>query len=574
MVRNVNNQRLVTAWNVKTWLNIAEGDYSRPWFAVAGGNLSSSNPGDEISLTRDGANAATEALILFKVVGSSFADLAASTAWRWQPEFPSLANGDLNGDGDDEVVMLRDPTWATTSLLTVNPAGAAMNPPAFEQATGYGSAAFRIVRTGDTDGDGKDEIVILKTDRYRIYTDPDVGSQATETTGSFYAPSSSVTGIVSNLPYMTLANVDTGVATGPTIGVSPVSMSFSLDCGDTSPITSLNITNVGTGSSFRWQAQAIEGTDWLLLNGAQAAVQGNTPGTVNISVKNVSKGNYTGKIRITTDDPAVQNKTVDVPVSYASQCSGFVASPSIINFNVPWGSTGSQSVTIGSAGPTPWTATVVPVSPTVSCSWLTLGALSGTTPSTVNLSANPAAAGVGTKQCLIIFSAVDPGVPNSPQTVTVNLTVPDPGFVVSPANLTIWQKTSAAPVVGEVKIERPLTPTVWSYSAQELSQVVGLEEKLANGQATVTADGLVIDGVLAAPPSWLVLTPSDLTPPLTTPATLAASVVPGTLAGDYRAVITVVASGDPTLTNPVQLVYVTAHVADHFHFTFLPLVLK
>ena len=46
------------------------------------------------------------------------------------------------------------------------------------------------MRTGDTDGDGKDEIVILKGDRYRIYTEPDVGSQATETTGSFYAPSS------------------------------------------------------------------------------------------------------------------------------------------------------------------------------------------------------------------------------------------------------------------------------------------------------------------------------------------------------------------------------------------------
>ena len=83
--------------------------------------------------------------------------------------------------------MLRDPTWATTSLLMVNPAGAAMN--SFEQATGYGSTAFRIVRTGDTDGDGKDEIVILKGDRYRIYTEPNVDSQATETTGSFYAPS-------------------------------------------------------------------------------------------------------------------------------------------------------------------------------------------------------------------------------------------------------------------------------------------------------------------------------------------------------------------------------------------------
>ena len=176
MVRNVGNQRLVSAWNVKTWSTLAEGSYSRPWFAVAGGNLSSNNPGDEISLTRDGANAATEGLILFKVVSGAFTDLATSSSWRWNPDFVSLANGDLNGDGDDEVVMLRDPVNPTTSLLMVNPAGAAMN--SFEQATGAGSAAFRIVRTGDTDGDGKDEIVILKGDRYQIYTDPDIDGRA------------------------------------------------------------------------------------------------------------------------------------------------------------------------------------------------------------------------------------------------------------------------------------------------------------------------------------------------------------------------------------------------------------
>ena len=134
--------------------------------------------------------------------------------------------------------MLRDPLEAKTSLLMVNPVGAFMNP--FEQATGFGSAAFRIVRAGDTDGDGKDEIVILKGDRYRIYTDPDVGSQATEKPGSFYT-----TGNVSNLPFMAVANVDTGSFQGPTLGVTPTTLSFSVDYGAISPIQPLTITNVG-----------------------------------------------------------------------------------------------------------------------------------------------------------------------------------------------------------------------------------------------------------------------------------------------------------------------------------------
>ena len=219
--------------------------------------------------------------------------------------------------------MLRDPLEAKTSLLMVNPAGAFMNP--FEQATGFGSAAFRIVRTGDTDGDGKDEIVILKGDRYRIYTDPDVGSQATEKPGSFYT-----TGSVSNLPFMAVANVDTGSFQGPTLGVTPTTLSFSVDYGAVSPIQPLTITNVGSGSSFQWKAQVIEGSLWLLLDGQTGAVVRNTPGQVNVSVKTdaIDPGTYPGKIRVSTTDSNVANNTVDIPVTLTVRDPGFAAFPS------------------------------------------------------------------------------------------------------------------------------------------------------------------------------------------------------------------------------------------------------
>ena len=269
-------------------------------------------------------------------------------------------------------------------------------------ATGTGANLFKIVRTGDTDGDGLDEIVILRGNLYRIYTEPNVDARNTETAGAFYT-----SGGVSNLPFLAVANVDgPGIAEGPVLSVTPASLSFSLDCGAASPIKPLSITNSGTGSSFAWQAQAIEtnGSGWLLLD----APSGTTPGTVNVSVRpGIAQGNYTGTVRVTTTDPAVQNKTVNVPVTYAALCSGFSVSPGTLNFNVPWGSTGTQSVAIGGPGPTAWNSTVSPVPPTSSCSWLTLSATSGTTPVTVNVSANAATAGVGSKQCSIIFSAVD-----------------------------------------------------------------------------------------------------------------------------------------------------------------------
>ena len=309
MVRNAGGQRLVLALNISQGLTtIAQkGDFCCDWFAVAGGNLSNSAPGDEIALLRDGANATTESLILFRVAAGAFTELVSNPSWRWVPEFISLANGDLNGDGDDEVVMLRDPVNPSTSLHMVNPAGAAMN--SFDQATGAGAAAFKIVRTGDVDGDGRAEIVILRGDRYRLYTEPNVDSRAVETTGAFYA-----TGGVSNLPFLAVANVDgAGILDVPTLSVTPVSLSFSLDFDATSPIKPLSITNSGTASSFPWQAQVIEGSDWLLID----ASQGTTPGQVNVSVKTtIMPGTYTGQIRISTTDVGVRNNPVEIPVFY------------------------------------------------------------------------------------------------------------------------------------------------------------------------------------------------------------------------------------------------------------------
>ena len=132
---------------------------------------------------------------------------------------------------------------------------------------------------------------------------------------------------------MTLANVDGGgIPQGPTLGVTPTSLSYSLDYGAPSPVKSLAIANVGSGSSFPWQATVLEGGAWLLLNGTSNPVLGNTPGQVNVSVKTnvVAPGSYTGKIRISTTDSSVLNTPVDVSVSLTIRDPGFAAFPSVL----------------------------------------------------------------------------------------------------------------------------------------------------------------------------------------------------------------------------------------------------
>jgi hypothetical protein len=280
---------------------------------------------------------------------------------------------------------------------------------------------------------------------------------------------------------------------------------------------------------------------------------------------NVSPGTYNGKIRISTTDSSVKNNPVDIPVTFTLVAGqGLLVSPTSLNFAVPWGEPGPQTpIAIGASGPTAWTAQVLQGD-----TWLKLGASSGTTPSTLYVSVSTVLAGVGTHQGSIKIAAVDPNVPNSPQYVTVNLTVPDPGFVVYPSQVSIWQKIGAPTVTQELQIVRPTTPTNWTATALPLSAAANLTEKLASGQAKITADGVAIDGVQVSPPSWLVFTPDSGT----TPSVMTVKVQTNT-PGTYRAVI-VVAAQDPTLAEPVRTIPVTAVVANQFNFNYLPLISK
>jgi hypothetical protein len=308
----------------------------------------------------------------------------------------------------------------------------------------------------------------------------------------------------------------------------------------------------------------IEGSDWLQIDTAQ----GTTPGQVNVTVKtNIAPGTFTGKIRISSTDSSVKNNPVDIPVTYTLTGTGLLVTPSSLSFTVPWGSPGpQQALSIGgggTGGAIAWTAAVIEGN-----AWLKIGTFAGTTPSTLYVSVNSVAAGPGAHQGTVKITATDPNVANSPQFITVSLTVSDPGFVVYPTQTTIWQKIGAAAVTREIEIVRPSAPTAWVATALPLSAAAGLEEKLASGEAKVTEDGVVIDGVQVPPPSWLVFTPDS-----GTTRTVMTVKVQTNTPGAYRGMIIIVAN-DPTVTNPVQSVVVDAVVANQFYFRFMPLMSK
>jgi hypothetical protein len=542
------------------WTIICEGTASTfPYITMEAGRLASPNPVDQLALLRTGMGASVDSLLMFNVSSvTGFSDLfpQLNGTFRYEPNFTSLALGNFTAGGQQVIFMLRnsgDPN--KTGLLMVNPAGLSIPP--FEYVLADYSS-WRQVRTGDLTGDGLSEVVILSAYRLGIYTQIPTGYSYSEVAGAFAVPPSGT-----DWPVMVMANLDgPGISLDPTLSVTPASLAFNQQYGDTSATQTLSIANSSTSSSFPWQAQVIEGSDWLQIG----ATQGVTPGQLNVTVRTtVAPNTYSGKIRISSTDTSVKNNPVDVPVSYTLTGTGLVVTPEMLVFNVPWGDPGPQQpVTINTSGggAISWTAEVIAGSP-----WLKLGALSGTTPGTLFVSVNSTAAGVGTKTGTIKISAPDATVDPKIRYVTVDLTVTDPGFVVYPSRLDVRQQAGAPPITQDVQIVNPAAPVNWVATALPLTAATDLERKLASGEAKIVEGALVVDGVAVPPPAWLVFTPDQGL----TPGVMQVSVKPGTVAGRYRAVI-VVAATDPAVTAPVGTVLFDAVLANHF--VFLPLVMK
>jgi hypothetical protein len=426
---------LLKVYSGYNWSNLAESSYNFPWLSLGIGNLSGSYPADEMALTREGRCGSTniDSLILFRLSSGFLLDLTPDVHYYYCPAFSSLSLGDVDGDAshDAEILLLRNPGWDTTSLLLVNPAGPAMRN--FELATGYGGSAWSLVRTGDLDGDGKAEVVILRSNAYRMYMQPDQNDLYQEVPGSFRISPS-------GYDYPTIAIANVGVQL-PILQVSPTTLSF--DQNTTSHAVA--ISNLGAGGSVAWQAQVTEGSTWLR---AGPPTSGTTPGQLNISVDlSTAEPNVTltGTVRITAAGAA--NSPQDVSVTLRITDAGLVITPKQLRLVQKIGdppAEGRLQITRPSGIAAEWVATAVPLASSASVvaalksgqaevtpagvslpggvavpppDWLTFGPDHDITPSIMIVHAD--LPGPGLYDAMILIVAIDPRIPNRVQGVTV-----------------------------------------------------------------------------------------------------------------------------------------------------------
>lgn len=208
-----------------------------------------------------------------------------------------LFAGDINGNGDEEIFFLRNvPSTITNIPRLVMRNRGRDNPPAFEQAldndNGFGGGA-----AGDVDGDGRAEVVIMRNNKLRTYTQLETNANSVE----FTPP------VTTNGRTIHTGNLDrNGYLRTPTFSVSPAtSVESTLAAGEQSAAGNFTLSNTGIGGSIPYTVRSPGSPTWLRMTNTTGQTQGTF--TIAFDARLLTAGVYTTTILIESSNPQVSN---------------------------------------------------------------------------------------------------------------------------------------------------------------------------------------------------------------------------------------------------------------------------
>jgi hypothetical protein len=225
-------------------------------------------------------------------------------AFAPQPDWLFLA--DIRGNGDEEVFFLRNyPEGQTGPRLIMRDDWGddqRQNTDLIEWALMDAGAnnEFRAGVGADVDGDGRDEVILLRNDRIRVYHRPETGNEGSGNFNDYFVKTD-------NRRINLLAgDLDRGgFTTGPILLVSGNMIDAIVPAGTVSREFSVSVSNVGTAGGVGINAIVPPGNGWVQLNPTFAT----TPATfrVRFNATNLQPGSYNTTMTLVSSDPNAQN---------------------------------------------------------------------------------------------------------------------------------------------------------------------------------------------------------------------------------------------------------------------------
>ena len=325
----------------------------------------------------------------------------------------------------------------------------------------------------------------------------------------------------SNNPKAIPVTLTVTAASLPNLTASPLSLAFSYQSGGTTPAAqNVSLTSSGTPLSYT----AVSSAGWLTVTPGT----GTTPGSLSVSVNptGLAVGTYTGNVTVTSAGASNSSQKITVTLGVTGtppSGTSFNITPGSLSFTYASGTSkpGTQNLSIASSG------TALQFTATASGgNWLTVSPATGSTPTTVKVSANPTGLAVGTYKGSITITSG--GASNSPQTVPVSLVVTS----TTSGRLRVW----------------PSRAVTFEYESGHGSPAPKSIRVFSRG-APLSFTAAAYGG------TWLSVTPSGGT----TPGTLSVSVDPtGLASGTYSATIKLTSPRSAGLNVPVVLTVFSA----------------
>ena len=298
---------------VRTFTNV---NRDHRWVDVAIGQyVATGNDGAEIGAVRD-ADFPLASVWVFRYDGNRFVD-ALGEVLLPSPNKVFFVN--IRNAVDEELVILRQvqQELGPRPRLVIRDGGN-NDTLAMSEALLDGDNEYRGADGGDIDGDGDGEIVLVRNNRIRIYTEP-------ETSAAFDLYERFTNGEV-----VRVGNVDAaGLAQRPRLVASRTQIRAQLQPGQVGETFDIEVQDVTKGAIMAFEVLIDGADDWVIIEQADNL----TPATfsVTLDATNVSPGEYRGRLLVDVATSNVEHDPLEIELSLTVG-SILRASPASVDF--------------------------------------------------------------------------------------------------------------------------------------------------------------------------------------------------------------------------------------------------
>ena len=289
---------------------------SRPWRAATIADYDSGSTKEVIGI-RDAPSPLASFFVFKYDKDTKKFNEEKTEAFQPAPRF--VFGADINNNNKEAIVMLRSVSTGNTVRMIVR---AKDNTPAELEQFLDSDNGYLTGVGGDVDGDGKDEIILMRDNNIRVYTQPERNATRTD--------------------YPTLTNTASrvirtgdldknGFTLGAQLSTNISSIDEQLQIGTTGNSKTFELRNATNNDPISYRVDVENTPSWLTLSPRF----GNTPALIAYTANAVglTPGDYTSRIVITSDNPSVINQPYYITVRLKVTPAAIEPRPDAVGFS-------------------------------------------------------------------------------------------------------------------------------------------------------------------------------------------------------------------------------------------------